>query len=236
MTAVSARDRAGSDIDLSRYAWFDDPIDLARSSDVDCVVEPRRRFRRAGEERRGDGARRRQARGDGQQGAPGETRPRTREGRGAKRRRPRLRGVIGRRHSGRQDPAGGAPRQLHFAALRHPQRHLQLHPLAHGTGLTFESCSRTRSASATRKPIRPSTSKDLDTAHKLAIPTSLAFGTEIDAEAVYVEGISKITPLDLAMAKELGYRIKLGVAERTKPASSSASIRPWCPALPPSRR
>ena len=31
-------------------------------------------------------------------------------------------------------------------------------------GLAFESCSRTRSASATRKPIRPSTSKDLDTA------------------------------------------------------------------------
>jgi len=55
-----------------------------------------------------------------------------------------------------------------------------------------------------------------DTAHKLAILTSLAFGAEIDAEAVYVEGISKITLLDLAMADELGYRIKLlGVAERT---------------------
>ena len=37
-----------------------------------------------------------------------------------------------------------------------------------------------------------------DTAHKLAILTSLAFGTEIDAEAVYVEGISTIAPLDLA--------------------------------------
>src|SRR5215203_3403749 len=56
-----------------------------------------------------------------------------------------------------------------------------------------------------------------DTAHKLAILTSLAFGTEIDAEAVYVEGIAKITPLDLAMASELGFRIKLlGVAERTE--------------------
>jgi homoserine dehydrogenase len=55
-----------------------------------------------------------------------------------------------------------------------------------------------------------------DTAHKLAILTSLAFGTEIDAEAVYVEGISRIAPLDLRMADELGYRIKLlGVAERT---------------------
>jgi homoserine dehydrogenase len=55
-----------------------------------------------------------------------------------------------------------------------------------------------------------------DTAHKLAILTSLAFGTELDADAIYVEGISSIAPLDLAMADELGYRIKLlGVAERT---------------------
>ena len=55
-----------------------------------------------------------------------------------------------------------------------------------------------------------------DTAHKLSILTSLAFGTEVDADAVYVEGIASIKPLDLVMADELGYRIKLlGVAERT---------------------
>lgn len=55
-----------------------------------------------------------------------------------------------------------------------------------------------------------------DTAHKLALLSSLAFGTEIDADAIYVEGIDAIDPLDLKMAEELGYRIKLlGVAERT---------------------
>jgi homoserine dehydrogenase len=55
-----------------------------------------------------------------------------------------------------------------------------------------------------------------DTAHKLSILTSLAFGTRIDAQAVHVEGIAAITPLDLAMADELGFRIKLlGVAVRT---------------------
>ena len=69
-----------------------------------------------------------------------------------------------------------------------------------------------------------------DTAHKLAFLTSLAFGTEIDADAIYVEGISSITPLDLSMAQELGFRIKLlGVASAPGPASSSASTRPWCP-------
>jgi len=55
-----------------------------------------------------------------------------------------------------------------------------------------------------------------DTAHKLALLSALAFGTEVDGDAVYVEGISNVTPLDLEMAEELGFRIKLlGVAERT---------------------
>jgi len=55
-----------------------------------------------------------------------------------------------------------------------------------------------------------------DTAHKLAILASLAFGTRIDASAVSVEGISSITLADLSAADELGFRIKLlGVAERT---------------------
>ena len=55
-----------------------------------------------------------------------------------------------------------------------------------------------------------------DTAHKLAILASLAFGSKIDASAVSVEGIESITLADLAAADELGFRIKLlGVAERT---------------------
>jgi homoserine dehydrogenase len=56
-----------------------------------------------------------------------------------------------------------------------------------------------------------------DTAHKLAILTSLAFGTEVDADAVHVEGIESILLADLDAADELGYRIKLlGVAQRTE--------------------
>jgi homoserine dehydrogenase len=55
-----------------------------------------------------------------------------------------------------------------------------------------------------------------DTAHKLALLTAIAFGSEIDASSIYVEGISSITPADLEAAEELGYRIKLlGVASRT---------------------
>jgi homoserine dehydrogenase len=55
-----------------------------------------------------------------------------------------------------------------------------------------------------------------DTAHKLAILTSLAFGTEISFETIYLEGIRSITPADIEAADELGYKIKLlGVALRT---------------------
>ena len=56
-----------------------------------------------------------------------------------------------------------------------------------------------------------------DAAHKLALLTAIAFGTEIDVESIYVEGISSITPADIEAAGELGYRIKLlGVASRTE--------------------
>lgn len=55
-----------------------------------------------------------------------------------------------------------------------------------------------------------------DTAHKLAILTSLAFGTAIDAGAVSVEGIESVTLADLRAAEELGFRVKLlGVAQKT---------------------
>jgi homoserine dehydrogenase len=55
-----------------------------------------------------------------------------------------------------------------------------------------------------------------DTAHKLALLTSLAFGTKPSIESVYVEGIETISPADIEAADDLGYRIKLlGVALRT---------------------
>ncbi len=52
-----------------------------------------------------------------------------------------------------------------------------------------------------------------DTAHKLALLTSLAFGTQVSFGDIYIEGIEKVTAQDLASAAELGFKIKLlGVA------------------------
>ncbi|MCK0208840.1 homoserine dehydrogenase [Starkeya koreensis] len=55
-----------------------------------------------------------------------------------------------------------------------------------------------------------------DTAHKLALLASLAFGVQPDPDAIHIEGIRSITLADIEAADELGYRIKLlGVAART---------------------
>jgi homoserine dehydrogenase len=56
----------------------------------------------------------------------------------------------------------------------------------------------------------------VDAAHKLAILTSLAFGTPVDFDSVYIEGIREVGARDIAFAKEFGYRIRLlGVARKT---------------------
>ena len=49
----------------------------------------------------------------------------------------------------------------------------------------------------------------IDTAHKLAITLSLAYGNKVKLDDIYREGISEISEQDIAFAKELGYRIKL---------------------------
>ena len=57
----------------------------------------------------------------------------------------------------------------------------------------------------------------IDSAHKLAILTSLAFGCAPNLDAVYVEGIRNVSPADIAYARELGYRIKLlAIARRSE--------------------
>jgi len=66
----------------------------------------------------------------------------------------------------------------------------------------------------------------VDAAHKLAILTSLAFGCPVNLDAVHIEGIRQVSAVDIEFATELGYRIKLlaiarltahGVEQRVHP-------------------
>lgn len=57
----------------------------------------------------------------------------------------------------------------------------------------------------------------VDAAHKIAILASLAFGREVDFDAVHIEGIRRISQMDIRFAEELGYRIKLlGIASENE--------------------
>jgi homoserine dehydrogenase len=66
----------------------------------------------------------------------------------------------------------------------------------------------------------------LDAAHKLAILSSLAYGMHINFDDIYIEGISKITPLDIAFAKEFGYQIKLLAISKIKSNKVEARVHP----------
>jgi homoserine dehydrogenase len=56
----------------------------------------------------------------------------------------------------------------------------------------------------------------IDTAHKLALLSSLCFGTRVDFKDIYTEGITRITALDIEFAREFGYKFKLlAIGKRT---------------------
>ncbi|MGD1987764.1 MAG: homoserine dehydrogenase, partial [Desulfobacterales bacterium] len=66
----------------------------------------------------------------------------------------------------------------------------------------------------------------IDTAHKIAILTALAYGMNINLPDVYIEGISKITPLDVEFAEHFGYRIKLLAISKNKGDQVEARVHP----------
>ncbi len=218
VVAVSARDRSRDrGVDLSRFAWFDDPTALARSAEVDCVVELMGGA---------DGAALEIVQAALSLGKHVVTANKAllakhglalaelAEGKGAS-------------LAFEASVAGGIPIIKTLREALPANRVSRLYGILNGTcnyilsrmeleGLTFTECLKDAQRLGYAEADPTFDVEGYDTAHKLAILTSLAFGTEIDADAIYVEGISSITPLDLAMAKELGYRIKLlGVAERT---------------------
>ncbi|TFL17027.1 homoserine dehydrogenase [Jannaschia formosa] len=66
----------------------------------------------------------------------------------------------------------------------------------------------------------------IDAGHKLAILSAIAFGTRVDFEGVQLQGIEKVSIDDIRRARDMGYRIKLlGEARRTA-AGIEQSMRP----------
>jgi len=219
VTAVSARDR-GRDrgVDLSGLTWFDDPVALASSDAVDCVVELI-----GGSE----GAAKAVVEAALSAGKPvvtankallahhGAALAKLAEERGvALAYEASVAGGIPVIKAIREGLSGNAVGRV-YGILNGTCNYILSRMEAEG--LTFEACLKDAQALGYAEADPTFDVEGFDTAHKLAILTSLAFGVEIDAGGVSVEGISAIQPLDLAMAAELGYRVKLlGVAQATE--------------------
>lgn len=71
----------------------------------------------------------------------------------------------------------------------------------------------------------------IDAAHKLCILTRLAFGYPLSMDDIVTGGISKIEPIDIAFAREFGYRIKLlGIAKEEDGAIEARVVPAMLPA------
>ena len=66
----------------------------------------------------------------------------------------------------------------------------------------------------------------IDTAHKLAILMTIAYGLSVHLDDITVEGISSIQPIDIEFAKKFGYRIKLLAISRNHGDHVEARVHP----------
>ncbi len=93
-------------------------------------------------------------------------------------------------------------------------------------GLAFETVLREAQALGYAEADPSFDIDGVDAAHKLAILAALAFGRPVDLGALHIEGIRHVSALDIALAGELGYRIKLlGIASRSE-AGVTARVHP----------
>jgi homoserine dehydrogenase len=218
VTGVSARDRARErGVDTAGLAWFDDPVALARSENIDLFVEliggdegPARASVEA-------------ALSAGKSVVTANKALLAKHGMALAR-------LAESRHVAlafEASVAGGIPIVKTLREGLAGNSIERVYGILNGTcnyilsrmeleGLSFEACLADAQKLGYAEADPTFDIGGFDTAHKLAILTSLAFGTAVDAEAVHVEGIESITLADLKSADELGYRIKLlGVAQRT---------------------
>ncbi|MFP3920175.1 MAG: homoserine dehydrogenase [Dichotomicrobium sp.] len=219
VTAVSARDREKRrGVDLAPFAWFDDPRDLARSRDIDVFVEL------IGGE------------GDPAYGAIEAALDAGKHVVTANKALLAHHGVALAERAEAQEVAlkfeaavaGGIPVVKVLRESLVGNETVRVYGILNGTsnyiltrmqeeGRDFEQVLAEAQEAGYAEADPSFDIGGQDAAHKLAILTSLAFGTRISFDSVYVEGIDQIGNDDIRSADRLGYRIKLlGVAVKTE--------------------
>ncbi|MGU3577196.1 homoserine dehydrogenase [Brucellaceae bacterium C25G] len=218
VTAVSARDRTRDrGLDLSNITWFDDPVELAKSDNIDVFVE---------------------LIGGDEGPAKASVEAALNAGRHVVTANKALlakhgvalaeiaeeKGILLNFEAA---VAGGIPVIKAMRESLTGNTVSRVYGIMNGTcnyiltrmweeGISFEDCLADAQRLGYAEADPTFDIEGNDTAHKLALLTSLAFGNQIAADDIYMEGISNISLADIRAADELGYRIKLlGVALKT---------------------
>jgi homoserine dehydrogenase len=219
VVALSARSRGKKrDIDLRKFRWVADPVALARDPSVDVLVEVIGGA--------GDPAKR------AVETALAAGKPVVTANKALLARHGYALAVLAERHrvalNFEASVAGGIPIVKTLREGLNGNTFTRVYGILNGTcnyilsrmeqdRLAFDECLRDAQRLGYAEADPTFDVEGRDTAQKLSILASLAFGTKIDPAAVYAEGIASITLADLDAAGELGYRIKLlGVAVRTE--------------------
>ncbi len=219
VSGVSARSRSRDrGIDITPYAWHDDPVALASSADVDLFVELM-----GGE----DGpalAAVRAALGAGKPVVTANKALLAKHGVELARLAEKTGAHIGFEAA----VAGGIPviktlrEGLGLASVT------RVYGIMNGTcnyiltrmgeeDISFQDCLKDAQTLGYAEADPTFDVEGFDTAHKLALLSSLCFQTRIAADEIFVEGITAITQADMKVAADLGFRIKLlGIASRSE--------------------
>ncbi len=218
VTAVAARDRhKRRDIDISKCAWFDDPVEMARSADADVVVEliggadgPAKALAEAAfaKKRHVVTANKAMLAHHGAALAAAAERAGVTLGYEAA-----VAGGIPIVKALREGLAGNKIQRV-YGILNGTCNYILTVMRESGRSFADVLADAQKMGYAEADP---SLDVDgIDTAHKLAVLASLAFGTAVDFDAVSVAGIRNVSPMDLDYAGELGFRIKLlAIGRRT---------------------
>lgn len=219
VTAVSARD-ASKDrgIEMDGIAWYADPVEMAKEADIEVFVELVGGSEGAAEDSV------RAALGRGLHVVTANKALLSRHGVELA----KLAEEQGRLLNYEAAVAGGIPVIKTLRESLTGNSFSRIYGIMNGTcnyiltrmereGLSFADCLKEAQRLGYAEADPSFDIEGNDTAHKLSILTTLAFGCEISADQIYLEGITNISIEDIHAAADLGYRIKLlGVAQKTE--------------------
>ncbi len=218
ITAVSARSKTKNrDVDLSGYDWVDDPVALAKRADVDVFVE---------------------VMGGHEGPAKHATEAAIAAGKDVVSANKALLAIHGQALAEAAEDAGQVIRFEAAVAggipvVKSLTEGLAGNEITRVMGVMNGSCNyiltRMEDAGLSYEAVFDEANQlgfleadpeldvgGIDAGHKLALLSSIAFGTQVDFDAVELEGIGSVTIDDIRQAADMGYKIKLlGVAQMT---------------------